>query len=61
MTDPNFDRQEVLDEIINRKKLGDKKFHSETSLQHFNEDAEEDVFPSKENDPGVCILVVPAL
>ncbi|KAL0883838.1 hypothetical protein ABMA27_015923 [Loxostege sticticalis] len=58
MTDPNFDRQEVLDEIINRKKLGDKKFHSETSLQHFNEDAEEDVFPSKENDPGVLNTTV---
>ncbi|XP_028177354.1 proton channel OtopLc-like isoform X1 [Ostrinia furnacalis] len=52
MTDPNFDRKEMLDEIITRKKLGDKKFHSETSLQRYNED-EDDVFPNKEKDPGV--------
>lgn len=51
MTDPNFDRKEMLDEIINRKKMGDKKFHSETSLQHYNEDEDSDF----SKDPGVCI------
>ncbi|XP_053600249.1 proton channel OtopLc-like [Plodia interpunctella] len=45
--DMNNKRQEILDEIINRKKMGDKKFHSETSLQHFDDDANK-----SQNDEG---------
>ncbi|XP_013185850.2 proton channel OtopLc [Amyelois transitella] len=45
-------RQEILDEIINRKKLGDKKFHSETSLQHYEEDVEKND-PETREDPGI--------
>ncbi|XP_072941899.1 proton channel OtopLc-like [Epargyreus clarus] len=40
MAEANVPKKELLDEIVNRKKLGDKKFHSESSLQHFGEDDE---------------------
>ncbi|XP_038213292.1 proton channel OtopLc-like [Zerene cesonia] len=44
-------RKELMDEIVSRKNLGDKKFHSETSLQNFeNDDA---VSPEVAEDPGV--------
>lgn len=50
MTDTSTARKEVLDEIINRGKLGNKKFHSETSLQQFGEDEAGDITSA---DPGV--------
>ncbi|KAJ8726943.1 hypothetical protein PYW08_015340 [Mythimna loreyi] len=54
MADTNAAKKEVLDAIVNRGKLGDKKFHSETSLQQFGED--EGVSASDAgngDDPGV--------
>ncbi|CAH0759136.1 unnamed protein product [Diatraea saccharalis] len=52
MTNPNLDNKEMMDEIINSKKLGDKRFHSETSLQHMEIDA----MPELPNiDPGVTV------
>ena len=54
MTDTNTTRKEVLDQIINRGKLGDKKFHSETSLQQFGEDEGADAAETGAgDDPGV--------
>ncbi|CAB3256575.1 unnamed protein product [Arctia plantaginis] len=50
MTDTAAAKNEVLDEIMNRGKLGDKKFHSETSLQKYGEDEPADVVPT---DPAV--------
>ena len=47
-------KKEDLDEIVNREKMGDKKFHSETSLQKFGE--EEGMEASETgngDDPGV--------
>lgn len=41
------------DEEVNRKNMGDKKFHSESSLQHFGED-EEPQSLDVVKDPGVC-------
>lgn len=56
MTDNNVARKQVLDEILNRGKLGVKKFHSETSLQQFGEDEEANVsVTGTEDDPGVCM------
>lgn len=54
MTEQNILRKEMLDEIVNRKNLGDKKFHSETSLQQFGENEIDIESRSDENDPGVC-------
>lgn len=55
MTDTNTAKKFVLDEIINRGKLGDKKFHSETSLQQFGEDQSPDIIETPtDDDPGVC-------
>ncbi|XP_052751556.1 proton channel OtopLc-like [Galleria mellonella] len=52
MAEINIDKTEILDEIKNRKNMGDKKFHSESSLQNY---VEEDEFPGskEEEDPGV--------
>lgn len=55
MTDTNAQtpgRKEMLEEIVNRKKMGDKKFHSETSLQNYAED-DEDFNQDINQDPGV--------
>ncbi|KAI8440151.1 hypothetical protein MSG28_001547 [Choristoneura fumiferana] len=47
-------RKEVLEEIVNRKKMGDKKFHSETSLQHYGEEDQPDYDDVEtDKDPGV--------
>ncbi|CAH0717237.1 unnamed protein product, partial [Brenthis ino] len=51
MADPSTLKKEMLEEIVNRKNLGDKKFHSETSLQQFGEQDENG--NENENDPGV--------
>ncbi|XP_026747058.1 proton channel OtopLc-like [Trichoplusia ni] len=54
MTDTNTAKKFVLDEIINRGKLGDKKFHSETSLQQFGEEQSPDIIETPtDDDPGV--------
>lgn len=53
MSEPDVNRRDLLQEIINKKMLGDKKFHSESSLQRFNE--EEDSDPNK--DPGVSSCI----
>lgn len=54
MTDTNAAKKEVLDEIANRGKLGDMKFHSETSLQKFGEDEGAAASEAgKGEDPGV--------
>lgn len=55
MTDPSVSRT-FLDEIVNRKKMGDKKFHSETSLQQFGEN-EESKSPDSDRDPGASIVL----
>ncbi|KAG6465068.1 hypothetical protein O3G_MSEX014919 [Manduca sexta] len=55
MTDTNVQtpsKKELLDEIVNRKKLGDKKFHSESSLQQFGENEETNGSDTNQ-DPGV--------
>ncbi|KAJ2950694.1 hypothetical protein O0L34_g8954 [Tuta absoluta] len=43
-----------IEELVNRKNMGDKKFHSESSLQNFGEDAVTST-PTEEyaKDPGV--------
>ncbi|XP_063616079.1 proton channel OtopLc-like [Cydia splendana] len=47
-------RKDILDEIVNRKRMGDKKFHSETSLQHYEEPEDEpDYDVEADGDPGV--------
>ncbi|XP_047989046.1 proton channel OtopLc-like [Leguminivora glycinivorella] len=49
-------RKDLLDEIVNRKRMGDKKFHSETSLQHYDEPDDEpdyDMEAEADRDPGV--------
>ncbi|XP_014356010.2 proton channel OtopLc [Papilio machaon] len=52
MADPKVAHKEVMEEIVNRKKLGDKKSHSETSLQNL-EDIDESVVTDAGKDPGV--------
>ncbi|XP_059060162.1 proton channel OtopLc-like [Achroia grisella] len=51
MADP-IDRTELFNELKNRNNMGDKKYHSESSIQNY---AEEDEFPGNndENDPGI--------
>lgn len=55
MTEPipgMSNKKELLDEIVNRNKLGNKKSHSETSLQQYGEN--DDVFTiDAGQDPGV--------
>ncbi|XP_045459849.1 proton channel OtopLc-like [Melitaea cinxia] len=54
MANENEPRQEMLEEVVNRKNIGDKKFHSETSLEKFGENIEEEeevTFRTK--DPGI--------
>lgn len=51
----NGRKKERLDDIVNKNNMGDKKFHSESSLQHFVED-EEAQSPHVIKDPGVCTL-----
>lgn len=46
-----------LDDIVNKNNMGGKKFHSETSLQHFVED-EETESPHVVKDPGVCTFLI---
>lgn len=59
MTEPipgMSNKKELLDEIVNRNKLGNKKSHSETSLQQYGEN--DDVFTiDAGQDPGVSILM----
>ncbi|CAH2063365.1 unnamed protein product, partial [Iphiclides podalirius] len=57
MADLQAAHKEVLDEIVNRKKLGDKKSHSETSLQNLDEN-EEGNFSDISKDPGVLNMSV---
>lgn len=54
MADSQVAHKEVMDEIVNRKKLGDKKSHSETSLQNL-EDIDESVIIDAGKDPGVSV------
>lgn len=44
--------KELVVEIENRKNLGDKKFHSETSLQNLSGEADRPAFITTK-DPGV--------
>lgn len=57
MTEPSKDKKDLLEEILNRKNLGEKKYHSETSLQKFGEENEEQT-PELTQDPGVSICSV---
>lgn len=57
MADPQAAHKEVLEEILNRKKLGDKKFHSETSLQNLEENEEGNNSDSSK-DPGVSTFKI---
>lgn len=61
MTQPNDNANgrkiEHLDDIVNKINMGDKKFHSETSLQNFVEE-EETQSPHVINDPGVCTFLI---
>lgn len=52
MVEPAVAKKELMDEIVNRKNMGDKKFHSETSLQQFGDD---EATTPEVDDPGVCI------
>ncbi|XP_052738181.1 proton channel OtopLc-like [Bicyclus anynana] len=58
MTEPNAGKGDISEEILNRKNLGEKKYHSETSLQKFGEENEE---PEATKDPGVLNTSVTAL
>ncbi|KAL4703414.1 hypothetical protein ACJJTC_011203 [Scirpophaga incertulas] len=51
MTERDHNKKQMMEEIINRRNLGDKQFHSETSLQHLEMDEGIDELPLK--DPGV--------
>lgn len=53
----NGRKNERLDDIVIKSNMGDKKFHSETSLQHFVED-EETQGPHVVKDPGVCTFLI---
>ncbi|CAH2268167.1 jg8174 [Pararge aegeria aegeria] len=60
MTEPITDKKETMEEIVNRKNLGEKKYHSETSLQKFgdeNEEQDQDIA----KDPGVLNTAVSRL
>ncbi|XP_047546078.1 proton channel OtopLc-like [Vanessa atalanta] len=52
MSNSNAARNEMLEDIVNRNNLGDKKFHSETSLEKFSEENQGDITDNT-NDPGV--------
>ncbi|GBP35861.1 hypothetical protein EVAR_27782_1 [Eumeta japonica] len=53
MAAQNDPKKAMLEEMMNRKKMGDKKFHSESSLQNFEEDMEPET-PKVEKDPGLA-------
>lgn len=55
MTDQTEVRKQVFNEIENRKSMGDKKYHSETSLQQFG-DEEGSTEEIGNKDPGVCLF-----
>ncbi|CAK1578284.1 unnamed protein product [Parnassius mnemosyne] len=55
MTDPQATHKDLIGEIINRRKLGENKYHSETSLQNLNENEMENVSHITK-DPGVLNL-----
>ncbi|XP_068627846.1 proton channel OtopLc-like [Battus philenor] len=57
MADPKIAHKEVMEEILNRNKMGDKKFHSETSLQNLD-DNEGAIISDGIKDPGVLNLTV---
>ncbi|CAG4964865.1 unnamed protein product [Parnassius apollo] len=57
MTDPQAIHKEVMGEIINRRKLGENKYHSETSLQNLEESEMENT-ADMTKDPGVLNLSV---
>ncbi|XP_046978888.1 proton channel OtopLc-like [Vanessa cardui] len=52
MSNSNAARKEMLEDIVNRNNMGDKKFHSETSLEKFGEENQGDLSDNP-NDPGV--------
>ncbi|XP_049865002.1 proton channel OtopLc-like [Pectinophora gossypiella] len=52
MTEPNEVPKDLMEEIMNRSKLGAHRSHSETSLQNFGED-EHPHTPEVFEDPGV--------
>lgn len=57
VTDPSEAKKKVLEEITN-KNLGSKRYHSETSLQQYEEN-EDDVFEDRgEKDPGVRKAII---
>lgn len=56
MANENEPRQEMLENVVNRKNFVDKKFHSETSLEKFGEDNDEEEVTIRSKDPGVCII-----
>ncbi|KAM3968294.1 proton channel OtopLc [Aphomia sociella] len=58
MADPSVDRTEVIEELKNRKRMGDKKFHSETSLQKYAEEDEGANDEDTQQDPGIHNLSV---
>lgn len=49
--------KENLDDVMNKNNMGDKKFHSESSLQHFVEEEEETESPDVIKDPRVCTFL----
>lgn len=53
----NGKKKERLDDIVHKNNMGDKKCHSESSLQHFVED-EEAQSPHVIKDPGVRIFLI---
>lgn len=56
MTDQTEAKKQVLDEIINRNSMGDKKYHSETSLQQFGDEEEGSGEDVGSKDPGVRLF-----
>lgn len=53
MADNNNLRKELMDEIVGRKRMGDKKFHSESSLHQAFGEEDPTRSSSDEPDPGV--------
>lgn len=56
MAQTNGNTSVNLDDIVNKNNMGDKKSHSESSLQHFVDD-EEAQSPHVIKDPGVCTFL----
>lgn len=56
MTDQAQARKQVFNEMENRKSMGHKRYHSETSLQELEDEEDSSVTHVGTKDPGVCFF-----